>query len=60
MITHTFIAGDYKAEVFDNNMVKVYFQDILIDNPGPWGDHNGAKQWAELIVNKYSVDGHPK
>lgn len=58
ILTHTIVEGDYKAEVFDTNMVKIFFQDKLIDNPGPWGDHDGALQWATLIVAKYAVDGH--
>ena len=56
MITHTFTGGDYKAEVNDDFTVAVYLNDNLIDRPGPWGDHEGARQWAELIVNKYHAD----
>lgn len=54
----TFEKGDYKAEIFDDNKVKVYFQNDLIDWPGPWADNEGACQWAEMIIEKYAVDGH--
>jgi len=30
----------------------------VFDRPGPWGDHEGARAWAELIVAKYALDGH--
>lgn len=53
MITHTYTAGRYKAEVHDDNMVSVYADDILIDRPGPWGDLEGARAWAELIVGHH-------
>ena len=56
MITHTYTAGRYKAEVTDDNKVAVYADDVLIDNPGPWGDHEGARAWAEVIVGHYHVN----
>lgn len=55
MLIETFTAGDYRAEVYDTNMVKVYKADILIDNPGPWGDIDGAKLWAQTIVGHYAT-----
>lgn len=56
MVTHTYTAGVYKAEVTDDNYAIVYKNDIMIDKPGPWGTHEGARQWAELIVGKLHVD----
>lgn len=56
MVTHTYTAGAYKAEVTADFFVKVYKNDILIDNPGPWGDHEGARHWAEAIVGKLHVN----
>lgn len=58
IITHTYIQGAYTARVFDNCYVEVETNGIVFDRPGPWGDHEGARQWAELIVAKYALDGH--
>ena len=55
-ITHTYTAGRYTARVYDDHMVEVDKDDVTFDRPGPWGDHEGARQWAELIVNKYHAD----
>lgn len=52
----TFTQDIYTAKVFDDAMVEVFKNDVLIDNPGPWGDVNGAAQWAEAIVGKYATE----
>lgn len=54
MIIHTFTAGNFRAEIYDDNKVKVFKNDLLIDYPGPWGDVEGAKQWAEAIIGHYA------
>lgn len=58
MITHTYVDGAYKSRVYDNHMVEVEHDGILIDWPGPWDTHEGARAWAEAIVTKYASDGH--
>lgn len=58
MTLEVFTAGDYEARVLDTLIVEVRYKDTLIDWPGPWGDIEGAVQWAERIVEKYSIDGH--
>ena len=58
IITHTYTEGAYTARVFDNCYVEVETDGLVFDRPGPWGDHEGARQWAELIVAKYALDGH--
>jgi len=58
IVIHTFTAGDYSAQVFDDAMVEIRYQGLLIDRPGPWGDCDGAIAWADLIVQKFAVDGH--
>ena len=55
----TYSQGDYTSRVYDNNMVEIEYNGTIIDNPGPWGDYDGAQAWAEAIVAKYAVDGHP-
>lgn len=56
IVTHTYTAGRYTARVYDDHMVELDRDGTVIDRPGPWGDHEGARQWAELIVNKYHAD----
>jgi hypothetical protein len=58
LVTHTYTEGAYTARVFDNCCVEVETNGIVFDRPGPWGDHEGARAWAELIVAKYALDGH--
>lgn len=58
VVTHTYTEGAYTARVFDNCCVEVETNGIVFDRPGPWGDHEGARAWAELIVAKYALDGH--
>lgn len=55
-ITHIYSVGKYRSEVQDNNYVKIFCDDTLIDNPGPWGDHEGARSWAETIVGKLHAE----
>lgn len=59
LVTHTYTAGAYTARVFDDNYVEVETNGIVFDRPGPWGNHEGARQWAELIVAYYALNGHP-
>lgn len=56
MMTHTYTAGVYTAEVFDDFYVEVSKNGVVFDRPGPWGDHEGARAWAELIVNHYHLN----
>lgn len=56
MITHTYTEGAYTAEVTDDNYVEVKKNGVLVDRPGPWGDHEGARQWAEAIVGKLATE----
>ena len=58
LITHTYTAGAYTARVTADHYVEVETDGIVFDRPGPWGDHEGARQWAELIVAKYAIEGH--
>lgn len=55
IVTHTYTQGEYTARVFDDCFVEVDRNGIVFDRPGPWGDHEGARQWAELIVAKYAT-----
>ena len=56
IVTHTYTAGRYTARVFDDNMVELEKNGVVFDRPGPWGDHEGARQWAELIVNAKNLE----
>jgi hypothetical protein len=38
--------------------VRVFYKNALIDNPGPWGDMDGAMAWAEAIVARWAIEGH--
>jgi hypothetical protein len=58
LITHTYTEGPYTARVFDNCYVEVETEGLIFDRPGPWSTHEGARQWAELIVAKYALVGH--
>lgn len=58
MIIHTYTNGTYRAEVTDTNHVNVYNNDQLIDWPGPWDSEEGARSWAEAIVNELAT-GEP-
>jgi len=58
LVINTFTVGDYTARVFDDAFVEIDYKQTTIDRPGPWGTIDGAVSWAELIVQKYSVDGH--
>jgi len=55
LITHTYTAESFTAEVTDDNFVQIKKDGTLIDNPGPWGDHEGARLWAEAIVGKLAT-----
>lgn len=58
IVTHTYTAGDYTARVYADHYVEVETQGLVFDRPGPWDTHEAARQWAELIVAKYAIDGH--
>jgi hypothetical protein len=58
LIIHTYSAGAYTARVFDDCFVEVETEGVVFDRPGPWGDQEGARSWAELIVAKYAIEGH--
>lgn len=55
VITNTYTVDDYTAEVFDDNTVKLSKNGIVFDAPGPWGDHEGARSWAEAIIGAYAT-----
>lgn len=59
MMTHTYNDGAYTSRVYADHMVEVDYDGTLIDRPGPWDTHEGARAWAEAIVAKYAIDGHP-
>lgn len=56
VVTHTYTSGAYTARVFDDNMVELEKNGVVFDRPGPWGDHEGARQWAELIVGAKNLE----
>ena len=58
LITHTFTAGAYTARVTADNYVEIETDGVVFNRPGPWGDNEGARQYAELIVAKYAIEGH--
>lgn len=58
MIIHTIVNGAYTALVYANRTVELFYENQLIDNPGPWGDDEGALQWAQLITARYAAEGH--
>jgi hypothetical protein len=58
LIVHTFTSGAYTARVTADAYVEVETEGFVFDRPGPWGDVEGARAWAELIVAKYALDGH--
>jgi hypothetical protein len=58
LITHTYTQGAYTARVFADHYVEVETEGVVFDRPGPWSTHEGARQWAELIVAKYAIEGH--
>ena len=59
IVTHTYTAGAYTARVTADHYVEVETEGFIFDRPGPWRDHEGARQWAEMIVGKYAIEGHP-
>lgn len=48
--------AEFEATVTETNYVEVRKNGVLIDNPGPWGDYEGARAWAEVIVGKLASD----
>lgn len=56
MVTDTYKQGRYTAKVTDDFYVELEADDVLFDRPGPWGDYEGARQWAQLIVGKYHLE----
>lgn len=60
LITHTYTAGPYTAEVHDDNYVELKKDGILIDRPGPWRHHEGARLWAEQAPGaRHAADQAP-
>lgn len=55
-IIATYTQGAYTAQVTDDFYVELSKNGLIIDRPGPWGDLEGADQWAQIIVNKRHVD----
>lgn len=58
LFVYTYTAGAYTARVTADAYVEVETEGIVFDRPGPWANVDNARQWAELIVARYALEGH--
>lgn len=40
----------FETIVNPDHTVTVKIDGIVVDNPGPWGDHEGAQAWADAML----------
>lgn len=47
-----------EVTVNDDLTVTVTINGIEVDHPGPWGDQQGAEQWADAIRASLEAGNH--